>query len=102
MNPIRTEVLANPRRPESVAALAARRGLTRSHFSRMFKARTGLTPARFAAELRAREASRMLVLTNAPLKEIADALGFADVHHFSKVFRRFQHMSPARYRRSFA
>ena len=36
-----------------------------------------------------------------PIKQIATEWGFADATHFGKVFRRFQHVSPAAYRRSF-
>jgi AraC-like DNA-binding protein len=95
----RDAVLADPRRPLRVETLACRRGMSRSHFGHYFKVRTGLTPAAFATGVRIQEAARMLLSTPAPLKEIADALGFANVNHFSKVFRRHQHASPAAYRR---
>jgi AraC-like DNA-binding protein len=97
----RDAVLADPRSPVRVEALAARRGLSRSHFSHYFKGCTGLTPAAFATGVRIQEASRLLRSTGLPLKEIADALGFASVNHFCKVFRRYQHTSPATYRRRF-
>ena len=42
----------------------------------------------------------MLVATRAPLKQIAAEWGFANANHFGKVFRRFQHQSPAVYRRA--
>jgi transcriptional regulator GlxA family with amidase domain len=58
-----------------------------------------LTPAHFTTEVRVQQAARMLIDTRAPLKQIADACGFADANHLCKVFRRFQHLSPASYRR---
>jgi AraC-like DNA-binding protein len=42
----------------------------------------------------------MLVQSEAPLKEIASVLRFADVNHFAKVLRRLQHVSSAAYRQS--
>jgi transcriptional regulator GlxA family with amidase domain len=51
-------------------------------------------------EVRIQEASRLLVQTRMPLKEIATACGLNNVSHFSKVFRRFQHLTPAAYRES--
>jgi AraC-like DNA-binding protein len=98
---LRARALATPRRPASVDAVAAERGMTRSHFSHYFRARTGLTPARFMAEVRVQEAARMLLTTRAPLKQVAGEWGFANVNHFGKAFRRFLHASPAAYRRSF-
>jgi len=98
LDQVRSRVLANPREPLGVDALAAERGMSRSHFTHFFRARTGLSPARFMAEIRIREAARALVATRAPLKQIASEWGFANANHFGKVFRRFQHQSPAVYR----
>jgi len=98
LDELRSRVLANPRQPPGVAALAAERGMSRSHFSHEFHARTGLSPARFMTEVRVQEAARTLVATHAPLKQIAVEWGFANANHFGKVFRRFQHQSPAVYR----
>ena len=88
------------RLPSCVDSLAAEYGRSRTHFSHFFRTRTGLTPARFAAEVRAREATRMPLDNRAPLKQIAEACGFASVNYFCQVFRRFQHMSPMSYRRA--
>jgi AraC-like DNA-binding protein len=96
----RVKVIRDPKRVLQVDALAAEHGMSRSHFSHFFKARTGLTPARFATQVRIQEAARLLLHTQAPIKQIADELGFADVNHFCKVFRRFQNMSPAMFRRT--
>jgi AraC-like DNA-binding protein len=83
-----------------VEHLAADYGMSRSHFSHYFRARTGLSPARFATEVRVHEAARLLAETREPLKQIAHACGFADANHLCRVFRRFQHLSPASYRRA--
>ena len=83
-----------------VNALAAEYGMSRTHFSHLFRARTGLTPAHFATEVRIHEAARMLLETRTPLKQIAVACGFANANHFCKVFRRIQHVSPKSYRRT--
>jgi len=98
LDEVRSRVLANPRQPIAVEALAAERGLSRSHFTHFFRARTGLSPARFMMEVRIQEAARVLVASRAPLKQIAAEWGFANANHFGKVFRRFQHQSPAVYR----
>jgi AraC-like DNA-binding protein len=100
LDELRSRVLANPRQPIGVDALAADRGMSRSHFSHYFRARTGMSPARFMTEVRIREAARTLVATRAPLKQLSSEWGFANANHFSKVFRRFQHQSPAVYRRA--
>lgn len=95
---IRSRVVASLPKAPDVNALAAEHGMSRTHFSHFFRERTGLTPARFAAEVRIHQATRMLLDTRAPLKQIALDCGFANANYFCKVFRRFQHMSPASYR----
>ncbi len=93
-------VMADPSQPLDVTRVAAEHGMSRSHFSHHFKASTGLSPGRFMAEVRIQEASRLLLQTRTPLKEIAKACGLNNVSHFTKVFRRFQHLTPAAYRHS--
>jgi AraC-like DNA-binding protein len=98
LDAVRERVVENPRRAPSVEALAKEHGMSRSHFSHYFRARTGLTPARFVTETRVREAARMLVQSRAPLEHVAAAWGFANANHFSRVFRRYQHLTPGAYR----
>jgi AraC-like DNA-binding protein len=97
---VRSRVIASLPKILDGNALAAEYGMSRTHFSHFFRARTGLTPARFAAEVRIHQAASMLLGTRAPLKQIADTCGFANANYFCKAFRRFQHMSPAAYRRA--
>jgi AraC-like DNA-binding protein len=97
---VRSFVVASLPKTIDVDALAAEYGMTRSHFSHFFRMHTGLTPAHFATEVRVHEAARLLRETRAPLKSIAGDCGFANGNHFSKVFRRYQHLSPLSYRRT--
>lgn len=99
---IRERILASLPDALDVSDMAAEYGMSRSHFSHLFRTQTGLTPARYAAEVRVQHAARLLLETAAPLKQIADSSGFANANYFCKVFRRVQHMSPEAYRRAFA
>ena len=101
LDEVRARVVASLPKAAGVKELAAQYGMNRSHFGHFFRARTGLTPARFVTEVRIHEATGMLADTRASLKQIAEACGFANANHFGKVFRRFQHLSPASYRRAF-
>jgi AraC-like DNA-binding protein len=100
LDELRKRVLADPRRRIGIDALARERGVTPSAYSHYFRARTGVTPARFMNEARVQLASRMLVTTRLPLARIAEACGFANANHFGKVFRRFRPQSAGGYRRS--
>jgi len=97
---VRAAVLARPSEPFRVSLLAREHGMSRSHFTRVFHARTGVTPARFVLEVRLREATRHILETRLPLTEVARKVGFSSIAHFDKVFRRFYGMSPGAFRRA--
>jgi len=98
LDAVRSLIVASLPTAISVDALASEFGMTRSHFSHFFRSRTGLTPAHFATEVRVHEAARMLVDRHPPLKQVALRCGFANPSHFCRIFRQFQHISPASYR----
>jgi AraC-like DNA-binding protein len=87
--------------PERVelAHLAALTGLSPSHFSRAFKASTGMAPYQWQLDVRIRRAQAQLIETDASLDEVADATGFADAVHFGRTFRRLAGAAPAAWRR---
>jgi AraC-like DNA-binding protein len=98
---VREYTLANLSRSFGVEEIAARAGLSRSHYCHQFRDATGLTPAAYVTEVRLAEARTQLRKSQAPLKEIAAAAGFADANHLCKVFRRHYHLSPGAYRGQF-
>jgi AraC-like DNA-binding protein len=100
LDAVRSLIVASLPKAIDVEALAAEYGMSRSHFSHFFRARTGLTPAHFATHVRIHEAARMLLGSHVPLKQIALACGFPNPSHFCKIFRQFQHMSPTSYRQA--
>lgn len=77
---------------------ARRRGMAASTFRRRWLALVGIPPARYAVEVRLREAGRRLCDTDAPVAEIARDLGFTDPLYFSRRFRAFAGMSPLAWR----
>ena len=87
--------------PERVdlAHLAALAGLSQSHFSRAFKASTGMAPYRWQLDARIRRAQALLIDTSASLDDVAEATGFADAVHFGRTFRKLTGATPAAWRR---
>lgn len=82
-----------------VTAMANESGYSRAHFSREFKRLYGIPPAQFLKELRLSSAIRMLQMDSGSIKEIADRCGFRDESYFCKVFRKYYHVSPEKFRR---
>lgn len=84
--------------PVSNARLAAQVGLGDEAFIRWFKLQTGRTPASFVAETRVREACRRLAYEDQTIEQIAEAVGFKNRHHFSRVFKQYAGCGPAAFR----
>jgi AraC family transcriptional regulator len=80
--------------------LAHECGLSRSHFARAFRTTTGIPPHKWLLQRRVELAQDLLRRSALPLDEIAIRCGFADQSHFTRVFSRVLHVSPAEWRRS--
>ncbi len=81
-----------------LADLAALTRLSQSHFSRAFKASTGMAPYRWQLDARIRRAQALLIDTSMSLDDVAEATGFADAVHFGRTFRRLTGATPAAWR----
>jgi AraC family transcriptional regulator len=82
-----------------LAHLAALVDLSQAHFSRAFKASTGMAPYRWQLDARIRRAQALLIDSRASLNEVAEATGFADAVHFGRTFRKLTGATPAAWRR---
>jgi AraC-like DNA-binding protein/mannose-6-phosphate isomerase-like protein (cupin superfamily) len=78
--------------------LAARLHLSTSHFYRLFKEQTGLSPYQYHLQIRINRARDLLRTTQLSIKQIASMLGFSNTYHFSKTFKGRIGMSPSRWR----
>lgn len=79
--------------------LAARVGLSKFHFHRLFKNATGMSPGVYQLNVRMAEGRRLLRETKLSVLEVALELGFSSPSHFAQVFRRETGLSPSEYRR---
>ncbi|WP_046115961.1 helix-turn-helix domain-containing protein [Aquincola tertiaricarbonis] len=88
------------RMPKKVelSALAELAGLSQSHYCRAFKVSTGLAPYQWQLQARIERAKDLLLTTNRPLDDVAEATGFADAVHFGRTFRRMIGVPPAAWR----
>jgi AraC family transcriptional regulator len=97
---VRDWVMTHLAEPFGLADLAAVACLSPYHFSRSFKAATGLSPRAFAQACRIERARHMLVETPMPVAAIAQACGFSDQSHFTTSFARATGTTPGRFRRA--
>lgn len=79
--------------------LALATGLSQSHFSRAFKASTGVAPYQWFLNARIRQAQQLLLKQTASVAEVATMAGFADQAHLTRAFSRATGATPAAWRR---
>lgn len=94
---VRDLVEAQLASPLRLADLAAAVPLSPYHFSRAFKAATGITPHEFVVRRRVEAAKALLQRGKLSVGEVARRTGFTDASHLARQFRRRVGMSPARY-----
>jgi AraC family transcriptional regulator len=79
--------------------LAARAGLSKFYFNRLFKTAMGMSPSRYHINLRMDAARRLLRETKKSVVEVALDVGYANPSHFAQLFRRETGQAPSDYRR---
>ena len=90
------ENLEGSPRLEQMAAVAR---LSPSHFTRQFKAATGLAPHQYVIARRVERAQHLLKSDDeVGLAEVAVRVGFADQSHFSVHFKRIVGVTPRQFR----
>jgi len=84
----------------SLEDVAREAGLSRYHFCRLFRHETGLTFLEYLQDLRVRRAQALLADRYLRITEVAYTVGFGDLSHFDRTFRRMVGRSPSEYRAS--
>ncbi len=98
MRRVESYVADNLDRNLCVSEIAAVVELSAFHFSRRFKARTGISPYEFVTRQRIARARDLLDRTALPLSEIALRAGFSSQSHLCARFRKTVGTTPRRYR----
>ena len=86
-------------RDVSLQTLADEAGISLFHFTRLFKAKVGVTPHRHVVLLRMQHAQSLLRRTDMSIAEIAQKSGYAHLGHFAAAFQREFGLLPKLFRR---
>lgn len=84
--------------PIEIGGMSREVGLSRNHLSRSFRARFGVSMARFLLRRRMEVAAHLLATTDLPVGLVGQRVAVPDPHHFNKQFRKATGMSPSTYR----
>jgi len=90
------ENLTEPILLKDLSAVAQR---STAYFCRAFKRTFGRSPHAYLIDRRVKFARDLMLESDAPLSEIAQAAGFADQSHFCRHFRPVTGETPAAWRR---
>lgn len=81
----------------SLEDLSSIAGISKSHYSRLFKKYTGYSPIEYLTQLRIGRAKELFSLSDYKLKEIANAVGYKDEFYFSRIFKKHVGISPSEF-----
>lgn len=82
----------------SVENIASFCGLNRTYFGRIFKETVGKSPQQFLLSYRMAKAAELLKLTELPISDIGNAVGYPNQLHFSRAFKNVYGVSPREWR----
>ena len=83
----------------TVGALCERFGVSPTALMKKFRAATGMGVNEYFADLKIREAKRLIRSSNQSFAEIAERLGYSSAGYFSKVFKAHTGQTPTEYSR---
>ena len=75
-------------------------GYNKNYLCQAFKEGSGYTVSDYLYFVRAKKARELITYSDYDLKQISDKVGFQNVHHFSRVFKRVYGIPPGQYRKT--
>lgn len=88
-----------PEAEHSIDELAARAKITPSHFCRVFKRATGMSPHQYVLKTRMERAQQLLRNSDASMLAISERLGFTSQAHFTRAFHKLVGETPTTFRK---
>lgn len=73
-------------------------GFSESHFSTLFRKKTGFSPLNYLTQLKIQQACHFLDFSDMKINQISMSIGFDDPFYFSRIFTKTMGVSPSEYR----
>ena len=68
------------------------------YFSKLFKQETGENFIEYLTKVRMKNAEELLKDSSYSIKEICTASGYGDPNYFSRIFKKYEGVTPSEYR----
>jgi AraC family transcriptional regulator len=88
-----------PQDSHTLDEMAMLAGVTPSHFCRIFRKETGISPHQYVMKARLERAQQLLTQTDMALSTISEFLGFTSQSHFTRAFRQSVGEPPSDFRK---
>ena len=88
----------NYQRDFSLEEISRYSGFSSQYFSRYFKEQMGITFTDYVSQLRIQKAKKFLAEPNSLVSTVAYAVGFENVNSFIRMFKRYEGVSPGKYK----
>lgn len=75
-------------------------GYSKNYLCKTFKIKTGLTINSYLNKERINKAAAILINTDMELSEISEAVGYNNIYHFNKTFKKMIGLPPGNFRRN--
>jgi AraC-like DNA-binding protein len=92
------QIETHPERSPAVEEWCRLCALEKSHFFKLFRKHTGMTPKQYLLQVKMRKAAALLRDSNETMTAVAEQLGYASVHYFSRQFAGYYGVSPSQFR----
>ena len=84
----------------TLEVMAGKFNLSEPYISKYFKEKAGVTFGDYVQQIRMKKAKTLLKNSNMTVEAVAESVGYPNVEHFSRLFKKKYEVSPSQYRAS--
>ncbi|WP_345242871.1 helix-turn-helix domain-containing protein [Pontibacillus salipaludis] len=92
-------IQANLHKPITIERISKELGVRSEHLSNLFKREIGLTLQQYIHRQKMKEVKKALLRQNDSILTVAEKFGYKSASHFSRIFKRYEGLSPSNYRK---
>jgi two-component system response regulator YesN len=85
--------------PITLEEISSQIGFNSTYFSTLFKKETGQNFLEYLTDTRIQAAKQLLADTNRSVNQVSEEVGYIDIKHFTKVFKKSTGLTPSEYRK---